>query len=165
MFAAIAAVCAWHAPSAQAAPDRGFASSHADFERVVEVHALPEALPAPTRISVAWSYWGRPTGGWTIERDGEGRVDREGQSTTFRVLAEDFDRIRDVFAPYEGVSFACRRVITDGPYGTLSWSQDGHRDRIVRFDAGCVSGDAADLFARLERADAMIEELKARQPR
>ena len=56
--------------------------------------------------------------------------------------------------------FECRRVITDGAYGSVIWSQPGHEDQSLNFDAGCVSGDAADVFQRLEQAEAMLAALR-----
>jgi len=74
-------------------------------------------------------------------------------SSRFYVSPETFEQIREVFRPYEARDFPCRRVIADGPYGYVMWSsQDGHVDQRTLWDAGSVSGDAADLFARIDRA-------------
>jgi hypothetical protein len=117
----------------------------------------PPGLPAPTTMTLVWRSWGNRLVEWTLPRGGEGRyINRDGQATTFPVSVEQFDRFRALFAPYEGMKFECRRVITDGAYGSVVWSQAGHEDQSLNFDAGCVSGDAADVFQRLEQAETML---------
>lgn len=121
----------------------------------------PPGLPAPTTMTLVWRSWGNRLVEWTLPRGGEGRhIDRSGAATTFPVSEEQFDRFRDLFAPYEGVRFECRRVITGGAYGSVIWSQPGHEDQSLNFDAGCVSGDAADVFQRLERAEALLAAIR-----
>jgi hypothetical protein len=121
----------------------------------------PPGLPAPTTMTLVWRSWGNRLVEWTLPRGGEGRyIDRDGGTTTFPVSEEQFDRFREIFAPYEGVRFECRRVITDGAYGSVIWSQPGHEDQSLNFDAGCVSGDAADVFQRLEQAEAMLAAIR-----
>lgn len=118
----------------------------------------PPALPAPTTMTLVWRYWGNRLVEWTLPRGGEGRyVYRDGPASTFPVSEAQFDEFRALFAPYEGVRFACRRVITDGAYGSVIWSQEGHEDQSLNFDAGCVSGDASDVFMRLEQAEALLK--------
>ena len=96
-----------------------------------------------------------------MPRGGEATfTDRAGAVTTFTVSEADFDRLRDIFRPYEGTRFECQRVITDGPYGDVTWSQEGHEDQEVRWDAGCVTGDASDIFERWDRAVAMLNALR-----
>jgi hypothetical protein len=122
----------------------------------------PPGLPAPTTMTLVWRSWGARLVEWTLPRGGEGRyIDRDGATTAFPVSVEQFDRFRALFAPYEGVKFECRRVITDGAYGSVIWSQPGHEDQSLNFDAGCVSGDAGDVFMRLEQAETMLNEFKA----
>lgn len=121
----------------------------------------PPGLPAPTTMTLVWRSWGNRLVEWTLPRGGEGRyINRDGETVTFPVSAEQFDQFRALFAPYEGVKFECRRVITDGAYGSVVWSQPGHADQSLNFDAGCVSGDASDVFQRLEQAEAMLNGLK-----
>lgn len=122
------------------------------------------ASPAPvvsqtalTTIRVEWSSWGRPLGGWSITRGGEGTF-TEGESTaTFAVSDELFGRVRDALSPYEGQAFECRRVITDLPYGQLVWTSVGGGEQSIRFDSGCTSGDADAMFDRLERAQTLVQ--------
>ena len=121
----------------------------------------PPGLPAPTTMTLVWRSWGNRLVEWTLPRGGEGRyIDRAGETATFPVSEAQFDRFRALFTPYEGARFECRRVITDGAYGSVIWSQPGHEDQSLNFDAGCVSGDAADVFERLERAEAMLAALR-----
>ncbi len=111
------------------------------------------AIPEPTVITLQNMYWGRPTATWTIPRGGEGRYDDPQRTVTFPVSEEIFDRIRENFRPYEERDFHCNRVITDGPYGFVIWSsQEGQEDQRTQWDAGCVTGDASDLFQRIDTA-------------
>ena len=120
-------------------------------------------LPSPDRITLTSLYWGRTVQEWSIPRGGEGRWSQaDGQTRTFRVSEAEFDRLRDLFRPYEGVRFECRRVIADGPYGTVTWSQEGHEDQQLRWDAGCVTGDAADVFRRWDEAETLVKSLRDR---
>ena len=115
--------------------DFTFAATHADFVRIRD-------LLAPYReTGLIWSQ-------------------ADGKTETFPVSEADFDRLRDIFRPYEGVRFECQRVITDGPYGHVTWSQAGHEDQQLRWDAGCVTGDAADVFRRWDEAEAMLKALR-----
>ena len=121
----------------------------------------PPGLANPDRITLTARSWGRITRQWTVPRGGEATfTDRAGAVTTFTVSEADFDRLRDIFRPYEGTRFECQRVITDGPYGDVTWSQEGHEDQEVRWDAGCVTGDASDIFERWDRAVAMLNALR-----
>jgi hypothetical protein len=128
--------------------------------------ATPRApvIPPPTIIGVEFMYWGNPTSSWSVSRSGEGRF-TEGENTqSFTVTAAQFDAIREIFQPYEGRAFECRRAVTDGPYGDVVWSsREGQEDQRTRFDAGCITGDADDLFERLNRANVMIETLRGAQ--
>ncbi|GAA0638744.1 hypothetical protein [Brevundimonas lenta] len=121
----------------------------------------PPGLPEPTQMTLVWRSWGNRLVEWTIPRGGEAAyVNRDAPPVTFSVSAAEFDRFRDLFRPWEGVRFECERVITDGAYGSVVWSQPGHEDQSLNFDAGCVTGDAADVFERLERAEKMLEALR-----
>jgi hypothetical protein len=124
----------------------------------------PPPMPMPTRIAVQWASWGRPLEGWYVQRGGEGRYTDGDQSLTFPVSAEAFDRIRDVFRPHEGARFECDRVVTDMPYATITWSQEGMQDQGISVDAGCISGDATALFERLDSARAMVLALRDNSP-
>jgi hypothetical protein len=122
-------------------------------------------IPAPTIIMLQNMYWGNVTSSWTIPRGGEGRFVEGDRSVAFAVTPETFDRIRDVFRPYEGRHFECQRVITDGPYGFVIWSsRDGQEDQRTQWDAGCVTGDANDLFARLDAAQEILVPLREAGP-
>ena len=115
----------------------------------------------PDRITLTSLYWGRVTETWSIPRGGEGRWSQaDGSTTTFAVSRADFDRLRDLFRPYEGVAFECARIIADGPYGHVTWSRQGQEDQQLKWDAGCVSGDAADVFQRLDQAEALLRTLR-----
>jgi hypothetical protein len=124
-------------------------------------------IPEPAIITLQNLYWGNPTSTWTIPRGGEGRfVDRQ-RTVTFAVSDETFDRIRENFRPYEARDFHCDRVATDGPYGYIIWSsQEGQEDQRTRWDAGCLTGDASDLFARIDAAMEILVPLReaAAQP-
>jgi hypothetical protein len=111
------------------------------------------AIPDPTTISLQNLYWGNLRSAWTIPRGGEGRFVEGERVVTFPVSAETFDRVREIFRPYEGRYFECNRVITDGPYGFIIWSsREGEEDQRTQWDAGCVTGDAGDLFTRIDTA-------------
>ena len=121
----------------------------------------PPGLADPDRITLTARSWGRITRQWTVPRGGDATfTDEAGAVHPFAVSEADFDRLRDIFRPYEGTRFECDRVITDGPYGDVAWSQDGHEDQEVRWDAGCVTGDATDIFERWDRAVAMLNALR-----
>ena len=119
-------------------------------------------LPDPAIISVEYMYWGNLTSSWSVARSGEGRYTDDGQTETFAVSDAQFGEIREIFRPYESRSFECDRVIADGPYGDVIWlSREGQEDQRTRFDAGCVTGDADDLFDRLDRAKQIIDRLRS----
>lgn len=124
--------------------------------------ALPaSAQDAPASMTLIWKSWGNRLTEWTIPRGGEGRyINREGETVAFPVSVEQFDRFRALFAPYEGVAFRCERVITDGAYGSVIWSRPGQADQSLNFDAGCTSGDANDVFQRLEQAETLLAGLR-----
>ncbi len=125
--------------------------------------AAQAAVDQPDRLTFTDLYWGRTVQEWSIPRGGEGRWSQaDGKSEVFPVSGAEFDRLREIFRPYEGVRFQCERVIADGPYGTVTWSQDGHEDQQLRWDAGCVTGDAADVFRRLDEAEALLRSLRDR---
>jgi hypothetical protein len=125
-----------------------------------ERYAAP-AIPDPAIITLQNMYWGNPTATWTIARGGQGRYVDPQRTVTFDVSAETFDRIREIFRPYEGRDFHCNRVVTDGPYGFVIWSsREGQEDQRTLWDAGCVSGDADDLFQRLDAVMTILEPLR-----
>jgi hypothetical protein len=79
----------------------------------------------------------------------------------FQVPVETFDRIREILRPYEARPFQCNRVITDGPYGYVMWSSEPWReDQRIQWDAGCVTGDASDLFGRIDAATAILVQIR-----
>jgi hypothetical protein len=123
--------------------------------------APPAAAQSPESMTLVWKSWGNRLVEWTLPRGGEGRyIDRAGETTVFPVTADQFDRFRALFAPYEGVAFHCERVITDGAYGSVVWSRRGVADQSLSFDNGCTSGDADDLFRRLEQAEDLLTGLR-----
>lgn len=145
-----------------AAARQGWDQAVRTMRELANAHWTPPAgLETPDRITLTARYWGRVTRQWTVPRGGEASfTDEAGAETTFAVSEADFDRLRDIFRPYEGTRFECQRVITDGPYGDVTWSQEGHEDQQVRWDAGCVTGDAADIFERWDRAVALLNGLR-----
>ena len=153
----------WSCPDAaqttrMAAADRAY---YAMREWGEARHQPPPALPDPQVMTLAALYWGRTTSEWVIPRGGTGRwMNEAGEPTTFPVSEGEFDRLRDLFRPYEGVVFECKRVITDGPYGRLIWSQSGHEDQQLNWDAGCVTGDADDVFQRVAQAETLLKALR-----
>lgn len=141
---------------------QGWDQARSVIEELAEANwTPPPGLADPDRITLTARYWGRVTRQWAVPRGGEASfTDQAGAVTTFAVSEADFDRLRDIFRPYEGTRFECQRVITDGPYGDVTWSQEGHEDQQVRWDAGCVTGDASDIFERWDRAVAMLNALR-----
>ena len=125
-----------------------------------ERYAAP-AIPEPTIITLQNMYWGRPTATWTIPRGGQGSYADPQRTVTFDVSTETFDRVRQIFRPYEERDFHCNRVITDGPYGFVIWSsREGQEDQRTLWDAGCVTGDASDLFGRTDAAMEILVPLR-----
>lgn len=116
---------------------------------------LSASSTTPSAITFQNMYWGNETSRWTVSREGDGQYADPQRSVTFRVSAETFDRVRDILRSYEDRDFQCRRTVTDGPYGYVTWSWgEGKEDRRTLWDAGCMTGDADDLFRRL---DAVME--------
>ena len=143
--------------------ERGISRAYYDVERMAKERWVPSPLPIlpdPDRITLTALYWGRVTQQWSIPRGGEARWTRDDEVRTFAVSEADFDRLRDIFRPYEGVRFECRRVIADGPYGHVTWSQEGHEDQQLKWDAGCVTGDAGDVFRRWDEAVALLARIR-----
>ncbi|GAA0869323.1 hypothetical protein GCM10009116_11590 [Brevundimonas basaltis] len=123
----------------------------------------PPGLPDPTRMTLTWLSWGNMQERWDIPRGGDASwAHRDGRTTTFAVSPADFDRVRDLFRPYEGAGFECERVVADLPYGRLVWSQPGHEDQELGWDRGCITGDAADVFRRVDEAEAFLMTLRDR---
>jgi hypothetical protein len=121
------------------------------MEDLGHANYVAPAIPDPVMITLENMYWGRATSAWTIPRGGEGRYVDPQRTVTFQVSEQTFARVREVLRPYEGRDFHCNRVLTDGPYGFVSWSsRAGQEDQRTRWDAGCVTGDASDLFARVD---------------
>lgn len=117
----------------------------------------------PNRISFGWSSWGRPTSQWVISSDGQvTHTDRAGQTVRAAADPATFVRLRELFKPYENRAFSCRVTVTDGPYGSLVWSEDDRADRSISYNAGCLSGDADDLFERLGQAETTLQAVIAR---
>ena len=143
---------------------RGVSRAYYAVEEMAEARGvLPPlpVLPAPDRLTFTSLYWGRMIEEWSIPRGGEGRwTQADGKARAFAVSEADFDALRDLFRPYEGVRFECRRFITDGPYGHVTWSQQGREDQQLRWDAGCVTGDASDVFRRWDEAQARLRALR-----
>jgi hypothetical protein len=164
----LAALASLFGPGAPAAQDASTDSIRADdaAEQRAAARHVPPPLPilsAPDRITLTSLYWGRTVQEWSIPRGSEGRWSQaDGRSEVFPVSEAEFDRLRELFRPYEGVPFECQRVIADGPYGTVTWSQEGHEDQQLRWDAGCVTGDAADVFRRWDQAEALLKKLRDR---
>ena len=151
---AVSAVLIAGGPTAQAAPPTAIEATGQE---------TAPALPDPQTLTLTWLYWGRMTSEWTVPRGGEARWANEaGESKTFAVTEGEFDRLRDIFRPYEGRPFDCERVLTDGAYGRLTWSQPGHEDQQLKWDVGCVTGDADDVFERVDQAVNLLKELRDR---
>lgn len=118
------------------------------------------AIPAPHAIRVEHLYWGNKLSEWTIDMNGHAAIEGEDSSASVEAKPEDFEEIRDAFRPYESRAFECERVIADLHYGDVVWlSEDGEVLQRTRFDEGCVSGDADDLFERIRRAENRIHAL------
>jgi hypothetical protein len=137
------------------------------MEEMGHARYVAPAIPDPTVITLENKYWGRTTSSWTVPRGGEGRFVEGERTVAFRVSVETFDRIRDIFRPYEERDFHCHRLIADGPYGVVIWSsREGQEDQRTTWDAGCVTGDAGDLFGRIDQATEILVALReaATQP-
>lgn len=120
-----------------------------------------EPAPEPDAMTLTWLYWGNVMEEWTFSRDGQGRWrDRDGQAKTFVIKAEDYDRIRAIFQPYEGRDFHCDRTVYDLPYGRLKWSREGQPDETLNWDRGCVARDAIEVMNRVDEAETILTRLR-----
>lgn len=121
-------------------------------------------LSAPAAIKLVWMTWGNVREEWTIPAGGVAHW-REPDSgeKDFTISRADFDRIRDQFRPFEGVAFRCNRVVYDLPYGRVVWSQPGFPDQTLEFDLGCVTGDADAVLQSVEKATALLTEMRDRE--
>lgn len=120
-------------------------------------YVAPE-IPAPSGIRLEHKYWGNLLAAWQVSADG--RVSRlaDGVEETFAITSGQFAELRDVFKDYEGEHFECDRIIADLPYGDVIWlSADGRELQKTRFDEGCVSGDAQDIFERIQQAEQLLK--------
>ena len=142
--------------------ERGISRAYSIMEEMGEArHVPPPGLPDPDRMTLTWLSWGRMQERWEMPRGGEAVWSHhDGRTRSFTLSAADFDRVRDLFRPYEGKRFECERVIADLPYGRLVWSQPGHEDQALGWDSGCVTGDAADVFRRVDEAEAILTALR-----
>jgi hypothetical protein len=123
-------------------------------------------IPEPSTIRVEWMSWGHPVQNWSVSRTGAGSFTHEGETQTFTVTPQDFETIRAALRPYESRHFECERTVYDLPYGAIVWSsREGQEDQRTRFDAGCTTGDADDLFKRLDDANAVVDRLRGAPPR
>lgn len=137
--------------------DRAFRA----MEEMGHERYVAPAIPDPTIITLQNMYWGRPTATWIVPRGGQGSYADPQRTVTFDASAETFDRIRGIFQPYEERDFHCSRVITDGPYGFVIWSsREGQEDQRTLWDAGCVTGDASDLFERIDEATEILIQMR-----
>lgn len=121
-------------------------------------------LTAPSEIKLVWLTWGNIREEWTVPTGGVAHW-REPDSgeKDFSISQADFDRIRDQFRAFEGVAFRCNRVVYDMPYGRVVWSQPGLPDQTLEFDLGCVTGDAAAVLQSVEKATAILMEMRDRE--
>jgi hypothetical protein len=121
-------------------------------------------LTAPSEIKLVWLTWGNVREEWTVPRGGVAHW-REPDSgeKDFSISEADFNRIRDQFWGFEGVVFRCNRVVYDMPYGRVVWSQPGFPDQTLEFDLGCVTGDAAAVLQSVEKATAILMEMRDRE--
>jgi hypothetical protein len=137
--------------------DRAFRA----IEEMGHERYVAPSIPDPTIITLQNMYWGRPTATWIVPRGGQGSYADPQRTVTFAFSAETFDRIREIFRPYEERDFHCNRVIADGPYGFVIWSsREGQEDQRTLWDAGCVTGDATDLFGRTDAAMEILVPLR-----
>lgn len=150
-----------YTPAAEVAK-RSLSEAYYAVEDMAEERWVPPpGLPDPTRMTLTWLSWGDMQERWDIPRGGEASWShRDGRTTTFAVSAADFDRIRELFRTYEGARFECERIIADLPYGRLVWAQPGHEDQELGWDRGCITGDASDLFSRVDQAEALMAALR-----
>lgn len=115
------------------------------------------AMPAPAGLRIEHRYWGNLLTAWQAGADGRAMRTAEGTEEAFAISQEQFSELRTYFQDYESRHFECERIIADLPYGDVIWlSEDGSELKRVRFDQGCVSGDASDLFDRLQQAEALL---------
>lgn len=116
------------------------------------------AMPAPAGLRIEYRYWGNLLSAWQAGADGHAARTADGTEQAFAISPEQFSELRALFQDYESRHFECDRIIADLPYGDVIWlAEDGSELQRTRFDEGCVSGDAADLFDRLQRAETLLE--------
>lgn len=121
-------------------------------------------LTAPSEIKLVWLTWGNIREEWTVPSGGVAswREPDTGEKD-FVVSQADFERIRDQFRAFEGVAFRCERVVSDMPYGRIIWAQAGFPDQTLEFDLGCVTGDADAVLQSVEKATAILKEMRDRE--
>lgn len=124
----------------------------------------PAPLSAPTGIKLVWLSWGNIREEWTVPAGGVAHWRQPDSSEKYFPISQaDFDRIRDQFQAFEGVAFRCDRVVYDLPYGRVIWSQSGFPDQTLEFDLGCVTGDADAVLQSVEKATAILMEMRDRE--
>lgn len=115
-------------------------------------------IPPPGMLRIEHRYWGNLLAAWQVGADGRAMRQADGVEEAFVVSPEQFSELRMLFEDYESRHFECNRIIADLPYGDVIWlAEDGSELQRTRFDEGCVSGDASDLFDRLQRAEAFLD--------
>ena len=123
----------------------------------------PQPWLAVSELKLAWMTWGEVQEEWIVPAGGEARWSKPGvEEKAFPVTQAEFESVRDQFRGFEGIPFNCERVMTDAPTGRLVWSEQGQPVQTLDFDLGCVTGDADELFDKVDAAAVFLAELRDR---
>jgi hypothetical protein len=117
--------------------------------------------------------WGRPTTSWEINRDGSGWVTsrRDGRSFNEFTLvtkrwgpsSRAFEQVKTALVEAErfaGRKLPCRNMVTDGPYGAVTWRTGGTIETL-NYSFGCMSPTSERVFATFATAWTEIQNLSA----
>lgn len=116
-------------------------------------------MPASEGIRIEHRYWGNLLAAWQVAANGRASRLAEGAEEAFPIAPEQFTQLRKVFQDYKSRHFECNRIVADLPYGYVIWlSKDGSELQRTRFDEGCISGDASDLFEKLQKAEELLDD-------
>lgn len=117
--------------------------------------------------------WGRPTTSWEINRDGSGWVTsrRDGRSFNEFTLvtkrwgpsSRAFEQVKKALIGAEqfaGRKLPCRNMLTDGPYGAVTW-RSGGTVKTLNYSFGCMSRTSERVFGTFATAWTEIQNLSA----
>lgn len=122
-------------------------------------------------ISFALNTWGLPLAHWQVKEDGTGelwRISTKDPRGTYDVARYRFALPEEAGVPFVSATervreaairgLACKRTITDLPYGSMTWTYPA-AERRLDFDFGCTSDMASKVYEAIGRASEVIEKM------